>query len=363
MSNEVIPFDFNKLVVPAHVASFFAENSNIQERATVPSLTYKGKQWAMIIDGDETKFTKVNSDGDVEPVSVMRVVILDYAKRRGRAYYEGAYDPTKIGKPACWSVDGFKPHDSVHDKPAETCDKCPWSVKGSKINEQGKQVTACNQHRMIALVPANKLDFTPLRMKIAITSDYDGQSPDLQAQGWFAFSNYVDTLRSKGLQHTGAIVTKMKFDPNSEWPKVIFSPDRWLNEAEVNIIKNVATGDTVKHLIDGTWTANGVDGEKVEEQPAFMIDEAPKTAPAAPKPVARASVVEMPKPVKRPVTEAPKPAKAAPVIDLNLDDEPEEVQVNPPAPKVDTPKPAPKAIEAVVKDDIADLLSEWGSDD
>jgi len=355
MSNELIPFDFNKLVVPSHVASFFEENSNIQERATVPSLSYKGKQWATIIDGEESKITKRNDDGDEEPINIMRVVILDYAKRRGRAYYEGAYDPTKVGKPVCWSVDGIAPHTSVQDKPAETCQSCRFSVKGSKVNDQGKQVTACGQHRMLALVPANKLEFTPLRMKIAITSDFDGQSPDLQAQGWFAFSNYIDMLRSKGLQHTGAIITKMKFDPNSEWPKVIFTPDRWLTDSELATIKTVAASDAVKQLIDGTWSANGPDGEKVNEQPKFMTE--PKSAP---KPVVKPAVVTpMPKPVKNPVSEAPKPAA---MPSLNLDDDGPEVQIIPPAPKADVPKSTPKPVE-VVKADIEDLLSTWGDDD
>ena len=359
MANEMVPFDFNKLVVPSHVASFFEENSNIQERVTVPSLSYGGKQWAIHLDGDETKLTKKNDDGDEEPLTIMRVVILDYAKRRGRAYYEGAYNPNMPGKPICWSLDGLKPHDTVQNKPAETCQACPWSVKGSKVNEQGKQVTACSQHRMLALVPANRLDFTPLRMKIAITSDYDGQSPDLQAQGWFAFSNYIDMLRSKGLQHTGAVVTKMKFDPNSDWPKVIFSPDRWLNDPEIAQVKTVISSDAVKHLIDGTWSATGVDGEKVEEQPAFMT-EAVKPAQVAPKPVVRPVPVEMPKPVKKPVSEPPKIVKTAPTIDLNLDDDGPVIEAKP-EPKVDTPKPVAKIKE--VKDDIADLLAEWGEDD
>jgi hypothetical protein len=149
----------------------------------------------------KTKLEKRDSDGEVVPVSVMKVVILDYAKRRGRTYYEGAYDPDKESAPICWSDDGITPDatvpDEVKTKTSFKCDTCPLAAKGSKVTDQGKAIAACSQHRMLAVVPANKLDFTPLRLKIAITSDWDKQSPDAEAQGWYAFSNYTDYLKAK----------------------------------------------------------------------------------------------------------------------------------------------------------------------
>ena len=37
--------------------------------------------------------------------------------------------------------------------------------------------------------------------------------PDQAQQGWYAFQNYVEWLKSRGVTHTCAVVTKMKFDP------------------------------------------------------------------------------------------------------------------------------------------------------
>lgn len=353
--NALTMFDARSGNLPAHVANFFGdEGSNIADKATVPSLSYEGKTWTIALDGAKTKLMRRNADGDEEPVTTMKLVILDYGKRRGRAFYEGEYDPSKASAPLCWSDDGVAPDASIQEPKAKKCGDCPLAVKGSKISAQGKAVTACSQHRMLAVVPANKLDFTPLRLKIAMTSDFDKQSPDAEAQGWYAFSNYMDFLKSRGVQHTAALVTKIKFDTATAYPKLFFSPDRWLEAAELATVAPIAKSDEVKSLLAGTWTPAGADGVPVAAAP----EPEPEPEPA---PVVTATVVddddgdgeiiglgEAPAPVveaKPVVAEKPKPA----------------------------PKPAPKPVEAkaaeataqvstAVSDDVAALLADWGQD-
>lgn len=259
--NALAILDQQRPQLPAHAQQFFDENKNVQDRITVPSLSYEGKTWSIALDGNKTKLVKRDNDGDEVPVGVMRVVILDYAKRRGRAYYEGAYDPAKPGLPACWSTDGYVPDDDVKEKQSPKCETCPMAAKGSKVTDQGKAATACSQHRMVAVVPSNKIDFTPLRLKLAITSDYDGQSAAHEAEGWFAFSNFTDMLRSKQVQHTGMISTKMKFDANTAYPKVLFSVDRWLEPAELEKVIKIAREPAVTSLLDGSWTPDGINGK------------------------------------------------------------------------------------------------------
>ena len=365
MSNALTLFDSPKLTVPKHVASFFAEESNIADRVTVPSLSYEGKVWTVSLNGEKTRLTRRDDDGDEVPVSVMRVVVLDYAKRRGRAYYEGAYDPAKAGAPLCWSEDGIKPHERVAEPKASACDSCPLAVKGSKVTEQGKAIAACSQHRMLVVVPAGKVDGEPLRMKIAITSDWD-KNEDLAKEGWFGFQNYTDFLRTKGVQHTAALVTKMKFDPSVPYPKVIFSPDRWLEDDELTRVAPTVKSDKVKQLLAGTWTPAGVDGTKMDADE----DEAPAPAP---KPVAKPA----PKPVAAVEDEdeapAPKPAAKPVKVQVALDDEdeaPKPVKVKAkvvkdedeaPAPKVAKEEPKP-AKAADLPGDVADLLADWDND-
>lgn len=339
MSEQMTLFNQSKLVVPSHIGSFLADARNIAERQVVPSLGYEGKVWQINLNGEKTKIVKRNEDGDDEPVATMRVVVLDYAKRRGRTYYEGTYDKDKISAPVCSSDDGLTPNRHIEAPQSAKCDGCPMSVKGSRVSDNGKPTTACAQHRWLVVVPANQMDFTPLRMKIAITSDYDKQSPELEAQGWFAFSNYTDMLRSKGVQHTAALVTKMKFDPNAAYPKVMFSPDRWLEPAELQGVAVVVKSEAVQSLLapEASLPAAVVVPRGIAAHPApVAVEAAPVPAPA-PKAPGKPKV-------------AAKPIVAAPTAQLMEDEE-----------EVVKPVAAPK-VSTTVPEDVQSLLDEWGED-
>lgn len=318
---------FNPEHLPAHLADM-AEESNIQPKLSVPSLSYEGKTWTVILNGEKKRLTRKNEDGETEPLQTFKGVILNYAQRRGRTYYEGAYDPNKPATPLCWSDDGVVPHASIESPMHPKCEGCPMSIKGSKQTEQGKATTACSQHRMLVVVPATKLDFEPLRMKLAITSDWDNQSPDLEAQGWYAFQQYLDLFRAKKVPHTAMVVTKFKFDPGTAFPKVLFSPDRWLNEGELETVKSIWKSDKVKALLSGAWSPNGGDGTKTDAPALPAPAKAPAKALAKPKaapiPEEEPEEEEAPPPPRK---AAPKAAKPAPVVEEDeemggLDDEP-----------------------------------------
>lgn len=274
-----------KAGAPAHVAHFFEDaGTNIAPRTTVPSISPEGKTWTISLNGTKTKLQRRNTDGDLEPLPIFKAVILDYAKLRGRAFYEGEYDPAKVSAPVCWSDDGVTPDASLPGpfaagtavepgssrKISAACANCPMAVKGSKvIPGTNKAVTACSQHRMLALVPDPALgikDIPPLRLKIAMTSDWDKQSPDQEQQGWLAFSNYLDWLVARGVKNTAALVTKMKFDPEAAYPKIFFSGERYLEANELAVIAPLSKSDEVKKLLGGTWTPAGVDGVPKDQQ-------------------------------------------------------------------------------------------------
>lgn len=339
MSNDLTMFKGSN--APAHVASFFSEEGNIDDRQTVPSLSYEGKVWTIALNGEKTPLIRKNADGDDEPVSIMQVVVVDYAKRRGRTFYEGEYDPKNVSAPVCWSDDGVTPDSSIPDeikqnKTSFKCDTCPMSVKGSKVTAQGKPVQACSQHRMLAVVPAHKLDFEPLRLKIAVTSDYDKQSPEAEAQGWRAFSQYLDFLRSQGVQHTGALVTKIKFDSTAQYPKLFFAPSRWLEANEIEQIRPLTNAEGVKQLLGGTWTPAGVDGKRT-------------TTPAEPK----AKAPSNPEP-----EEVPTKKIEAEKVEVQTE---EEVVVTTSNKKTPPVEEAPAATTEL-PDEVASLLDEWGDD-
>ena len=320
MSNALVPFDAGQ--VPASVAAFLDKNAgNIAERTSVPSLSYEGKNWTVVLDGNKTLLTKKDADGEDVPVTVMRVTLLNYAKRRGRAYYEGAYNPNAVAQPDCWSNDGITPDPSVDQPKSSKCDTCPMAAKGSRVTDRNKEGVACSQHRMLAVVPGTNIDFSPLRLKIAITSDYDKNAKDQNDKGWFAFSGYMDFLRSRGVTHTGAVVTKIKFDTSTEYPKLFFSAAAWITDKPMlDKIAELSESPDVLKLLNNTYTPAGVNGTKVEkkgkELPEDNDEEEEEAVAPAPTPTPAAA----PKAPKTPKT-PPATAKAAPAPIADDDDE------------------------------------------
>lgn len=348
---------FQPGALPAHIAAFTEKlgDNTTGSGITVPSLSPQGKVWTVSIDGQKTKLQKTDADGEMVPVSVMRVVILDFNKERGRAYYEGAYDPAKESAPVCWSDNGVFPDASVVDKKAAKCSECPMAVRGSKITDQGKGIAACAQHRMLALVPAHKLDFEPLRLKIAMTSDWDKESTGAAkntAEGWFAFQNYRDHLKSMGVPNTALLVTKMKFDNEANYPKILFAVDRWLTPEELAQVVPLATGEKVKQLLAGTWTPAGPDGVRKDDTTAGAGQGVAATEPQEATEAA-AKVAPQPEPEVKPVA-----AAAA-----DDDDDGAIVGLDTPASPTPAAAAAAEATPSVVaaKDPaLADLLKDWG---
>ena len=324
--------------LPAYLSDALGDmGTNIPDRQTVPSLSYEGKTWTIVKDGNKTKLQAQNTDGDMVPVPVMRAVILNFNADRGRSYYTGTYNPAASTAPVCWSPDGKAPDASVKEKQSATCANCPMSVKGSKVQD-GREMVACSSHRMIAIAPAFDLQADPLRLKIAVTSDYD---KEIVEHGWFAFRQYVDFLKSRGVTHTALVVTKIKFDPNTAYPKLLFALDRVLTQEEVALVKQALANPKVEELLAEKWSAAGVNGTPTNDSDIRPKPEDPShihgagtdnelwwdgdswvkpwaTAPAAPAspppPPASQQVIEQspapqtPAPAPAPVT--PEPAQA-----------------------------------------------------
>lgn len=247
--------------LPAYITEAMEDlGTNIPERNTVPSLSYEGKTWQIVKDGNKTKLQSKNNDGDMVPIPVMRIILLNFNAERGRAYYPGTYNPSQVSAPTCWSADGKAPDPSVKEKQHSVCQGCPQSVKGSKVQD-GKEMVACSSHRLLAVAPAFEIESEPLRLKIAVTSDYD---KEIVEHGWFALRQYVDFLKSRGISHTGMVVTKIKFDSNVAYPKLLFALDRLLSAEEIQQVRRAGANPKVKELLSENWTPAGVDGTQTD---------------------------------------------------------------------------------------------------
>lgn len=363
MTTALTPFQ-QSAGLPAHLADI-NENTNIVERESIPQLSFRGKVWRIVIAGEETIVKR--SDG--EPSSTVIGVILDYNKARSRAFFEGAYVEGQASKPTCWSHDGVVPHESVVDKQAATCASCPQSAKGSKVTPDGKQVTACSQFKRAVFVPIANTKFQPLLLKLPQTSIWDKDGKENEAAGFYAFDQYLDFLKRKGVNHTAAVVTKIKFDQRNSYPKLLFGPMDWLPEGNVQDIKDqLAKVDELNKILNVDPAGGEPGADAAAEAGAAPATAAPAAKPAAAKPAA-------PKPAPPPPP-APKPddddagagsfgaapaAPAAPAVAPK------------PAAKPVAPKPAPAAAaapaapEVVAEGDakaagIGALLSAWDNE-
>jgi len=213
------------------------------------------------------------------PVQVVSIVILDHNKKRSRAYYEGDFEEGKNAAPKCFSGDGEKPDPSVAEPCAATCATCPHSVKGSKMSSAGKPMTACAPYKRVAVMPSASIlapgSHVPLLLRLAQTSVWDKDNKH-EAEGYYAWDQYLDMLRARGAKHTAAVETRVKFDVDVAYPKLLFSANRWLNPDETAAVlaKLKTDADAITGIINGKQSEDGVTG-----QPA-----APSTPAAAAQP-------------------------------------------------------------------------------
>lgn len=343
------------MALPAHLAeAFTGVEPIITTRDPIPALTFRGKVWKVVLNGEESPL--VNKEGD--PISTVRVIILNHNPNRSRAFYPGSYTEGENKAPECWSSDGVVPDADVRKPCAQTCASCPNSVKGSRISDNNKQVTACTPFRNVAVVPSHQLEFQPLRLRLPQTSIWDKENDANEAQGWYAYDQFLDTLRTKmKVTHPGMVVTKIKFDMNSAYPKLLFQPERWVEAGEVPLIKAAMAHDTIPRLI-------GTD----EKTPAIR-EAAPAPSVTVTGAVESTVVAEAPPEAPAPLntTAAAKPAM---VVE---DDEPAPIMpaaapaAEPVAEKpAKTTKAKPAVVDAVPEEAVAEkpkgistLVSEW----
>jgi hypothetical protein len=326
MGTEVTLFE-GGAALPAHLNDLNADK-NIVGRDQVPSLSFRGKVWRVVLDSKE----EIVLNTDQEPAQSVPVVILDYNKKRSRAYYEGAYEEGKNKAPTCWSKDGELPDESVENKQSTTCASCKWAVKGSRTSDTGAKLTACSQFKRMVIVPATNVKHPILLVKIPQTSMWDKDNKDNEAKNFFAFDQYMDFLRARGINHTATVITKIKFDSRMAYPKLIFGPMGYLPQELVEDVRvhlnNKEAIDkllnTMSDMAGGERGAAPVPEEyKQPEAATVQTQEAQPAQTTAPAPAATPAAPAAPKPTPRPRPAKPAaPAAAAPAAIPPVAEEP-----------------------------------------
>lgn len=127
-----------------------------------------------------------------------------------KIYYAGNYDPTSDGTaPDCYSDNGVAPSARASKPQCSTCAACPLNVWGSKVTPASAQVKACADIKKLAVLIANNTSGPVFELRVPAAS-----LSNLGA--------YVRGLDAAGIP-AAAVVTRLTFDTQADYPKLIFS--------------------------------------------------------------------------------------------------------------------------------------------
>lgn len=191
--------------------------------ASYAIVKYKGGKWSTTFRGKQDFVMRPDGDG---PASSIEVVILRASKVKSKLYYEG-YEDGANKPPICFSSNGVSPDPRAQTKQANACAICPKNVSGSRIDENGQaRGKACRDNKRVALVPLGDLHNEslggPMLLRIPAASLND-------------FATYGNALTAEGFQYF-AVATKISFDIEQSYPKMVFQGTRPLTDAEADVV-------------------------------------------------------------------------------------------------------------------------------
>lgn len=196
----------------------------------------------------------------------MHVIFVKMAHNPSRTYYEGAYKKGVKVSPACWSQDAKTPSPEVKNPPAPSCDKCPFSVKGSGAGGTG---TACRISWRTAVVLPNDPSGDVMQLVLPATSVFGSEE-----SGTWPFRPYIQMLANNNIS-AGRVITKMQFDKRASVPRLLFSPIAAVPEDMVDTIANQGRSEAAERAIKLTVYQSDAAGEAPAQPEEVAAPEAP----------------------------------------------------------------------------------------
>lgn len=268
MSNDIIPAN---LQVPAHIAQMTSTLSDAVggglTTGAPPRISTKAGRFRLVEDGAE----------EVLDTLSLNVVLVGANPNVSKTYYERDYNEDNAEAPDCFSNNGVTPDASVAHPQAKRCVDCPQNVWGSKISKQtGKDIKACADRKLLAVVPVQDITGTIYQLSLAPTSLRN-------------LAAYNNELKRRKVAIEG-VATKVSFDPNASHPLLQFSFSRFLDASEAAQVGETLANPRVHEVVN------------VTEAPADAPQAAPEPEPTpvqeTPAPKAATSKFGDPEPAK-----------------------------------------------------------------
>lgn len=213
-----------------------------------------GKPSTTVIGIKQNKtFSLPNGEITEGPIDL---VILDFVSVN--QLYDGVYDPSAVSPPVCFAIgdqpDNLIASDRSIDKQSDTCASCPQNRYESAARGKGK---ACKNTRLVAVMSPDATEDDPIwLLKVSPT-------------GLKSFDGYIRTLSQRSNLAPIQVVTKVGFDPASDYPSLRFAPEAKLDNLEFFLGRMEEAADLIRQEPDYS-------GYEVEEKKPARGKSAPR---------------------------------------------------------------------------------------
>lgn len=235
--------------------------------AGFPVISYRGKVWRVKKSGEEQVY--LSEDGDA--VQSIEVVLIKSNERLSKTYYKGKYSEGDQEKPQCWSSDGVRPDNDVPNKVNAMCDSCPMNAWGSKITDEGKKAKACQDVRRCAVIFSHELEDVVAGEKAL--DDADVMLLRIPPATLSPLKDYAERILAPKGATPYMLITKISFDTDASFPKLLFKGARWLSEDEFGAVEELRDSEAVKRILS-TSAEHAAGGTTDEEDEASSSDHA-----------------------------------------------------------------------------------------
>lgn len=281
MTTQLVPFGAAKAAAKfqqalgAHPQESLADGIG----ASYGVLHYKGKVWSLRYRGKSHVITRPD---DGSPASTVDLVILNQARSKSKSYYP-KWDPNQSEgeRPICASLAGVVPDADVAEKQSDTCALCPrnkW-YKGP----DGRNKRDCTDYKRLAvfLDPAitARILGAPLNEPIFLRVPPASLDP---------LGTFGERMQAQSYPYC-SFITRVGFEPTSEYPKFTYSEIRLLTDAEADAVLALREDpQTLRIIGDPTVAIPGaarpmlggpVGGSMAAASPATVQVDTPKPVP------------------------------------------------------------------------------------
>jgi hypothetical protein len=199
--------------VPEYLKNFMGQDrenadSLISSSMSVPRISYRGKRFRFIEDGEEELVKELT----------IRVIVLGVEPEAGlfiKTYYESAYQPGGSEPPTCTSSDGIRPDPWVIPPQAPICSQCAKNVFGSATSRTGGKAKACKEGKRLWVSKPERPDFY-----------YGLLVPIMSLKALAEYGKYI----AKNGYPLALVITEIGLEDDAEFPQLTFKHAGFVQE-------------------------------------------------------------------------------------------------------------------------------------